>query len=88
MQRIEFSELTNRLHRNAVGAAALIISIKLFNVEIGNKIAGTLGIEINKFTTNALKIILCIAMTYHFMAILIRAYEVAVVVEGRLHFAG
>lgn len=73
MQRIEFSEMTNRLHRNAMGAAALIISIKLFNLQIDK--AGTLGIEIKNFTTGVLVVILLVAMVYHGIAFAIRAFE-------------
>ncbi|MGJ4947296.1 hypothetical protein [Bradyrhizobium sp. HKCCYLS20291] len=73
MKRIEFSEMTNRLHRNAVGAAAVIISIKLFNLQIDK--AGTLGIEVKNFTTSALVAILFIVMAYHFVAFAIRALE-------------
>jgi hypothetical protein len=73
MQRIEFGEMTNRLHRNAVGSAALIIAIKLFNLQIDK--AGTLGIEIKNFTTGVLVLILFVAMVYHGIAFAIRAFE-------------
>jgi hypothetical protein len=73
MQRIELSEMTNRLHRNAIGSAALIISIKFFSLQIDK--AGTLGIEIKNFTTSTLVIILAIALLYHGIGFTIRALE-------------
>jgi hypothetical protein len=48
MQHIEFSEMTNRLHRNIPAAASLIIAIGWFDVQIGK--AGAMGIEIKNLT--------------------------------------
>ena len=73
MPRIEFSEMTNRLHRNLVATAALIIAMKLFDLRIEK--AGTLGVEVKNLTTNVLIIILVAILAYHCVAFAVRAFE-------------
>jgi len=63
MKHIEFSEMTNRLHRNMTAAAAIIIGIKLFDLQIAK--AGTSGIEIKNFTTGVFVTILLFVLVYH-----------------------
>ncbi len=73
MQRIEFSEMTNRLHRNLMIAAALIICITFFGIQIGKVTAA--GIELVNFTTGVLLTILIVTLIYHAIAFAIRAFE-------------
>jgi hypothetical protein len=52
MKRIEYSEMTNRLHRNMVGSAAIIVGIVLFHIEINKATAS--GFDIENLTTGVL----------------------------------
>ena len=73
MERIEFSELTNRMHRNLVAVSAAIIVIVFFNIKIEK--ATTLGIEVSGLTTRVLLWILVAILLYHMVAFALRAYE-------------
>jgi hypothetical protein len=73
MERIAFSELTNRLHRNLIAAAGLILCIMFFKIKIGKLSA--VGFELDGFTTNVLVIILMVVLGYHALAFAFRAYE-------------
>jgi hypothetical protein len=73
MERIEFSELTNRMHRNLVGVAAAIIVLVLFNIKIEK--ATTLGMEVKGLTTHVLLGILVAILLYHMVAFAWRAIE-------------
>jgi hypothetical protein len=73
MKPIEFSDMTNRLHRNMTAAAAIIIGIKLFDLKIEK--AGTLGIEIKNFTTGVLVTILMLVLIYNAIAYALRVWE-------------
>jgi hypothetical protein len=48
-QPIEFSDTTNRLHRNMIAAAAIITGTKVFDLQIEK--AALSGIEIKNFTS-------------------------------------
>lgn len=73
MQRIEFSEMTNRLHRNMIASAAIIISILFFHIRIVR--AAALGVEFENLSTRVLLAILVAFLIYHAVAFLIRAFE-------------
>src|SRR5258708_2764421 len=73
MERIEFSELTNRLHRNLVGVAAAIIGIVFFGIKIEK--ATAVGMEVTGLTTRVLLWILVAVLLYHAAAFLMRAFE-------------
>ena len=58
MQRIDFSDTTNRLRRNLVGAAFVIIVIVHFGIEITPGSVSPLGWRIENISTDvALKIL-------------------------------
>jgi hypothetical protein len=73
MERIEFSELTNRMHRNLVAVAAAIIVIVFFDIKIEK--ATTLGMEVTGLTTRVLLCILVAILLYHSFAFGMRAFE-------------
>jgi hypothetical protein len=73
MQRIEFSELTNRLRRNLMAAAALIIAIVYFEIKVGR--AATQGLELDGLTTDVVLWILVVVLLYHGVAFAVRAIE-------------
>jgi hypothetical protein len=73
MKRIEFSEHTNRLHRNLMVAASLIIAISLFQIWVTKASAG--GFELENVTTGVVMTLLLAVMIYHSVAFAIRAYE-------------
>ena len=73
MERIEFSELTNRMHRNLVAVAAAIIVIVLFGIKVEK--ATTLGMEVTGLTTRVLLCILVAMLLYHMVAFAMRAIE-------------
>jgi ABC-type multidrug transport system fused ATPase/permease subunit len=73
MERIEFSELTNRMHRNLVAVAAAIIVIVFFDIKIEK--ATTLGMEVTGLTTRVLLWILVAILMYHIVAFAMRAIE-------------
>jgi hypothetical protein len=73
MERIEFSELTNRLHRNLVAAAAAIIVIVFFDINIEK--ATTLGMEVTGLTTRVLLLVLVAILLYHMFGFALRAIE-------------
>jgi hypothetical protein len=73
MQRIEFSEMTNRLHRNLMIAAALLIGISVFDIRVGKAAAS--GVELINFTTGVLIAVLLAVLIYHALAFAIRAFE-------------
>lgn len=73
MQRIEFSEMTNRLHRNLMVSASLIIVITYFNIEIRK--ASNSGVDFENFTTRAILVSLIAILIYHTGAFCIRAFE-------------
>lgn len=73
MERIEFSELTNRMHRNLVAVAAAIIVFVLFGIQI-EKVT-TLGMEVKNLTTRVLLCILVAILLYHMVAFALRAIE-------------
>jgi hypothetical protein len=52
MELIEFSELTNRMHRNLVAVAAAIVVLVFFDIKIEK--ANTLGMEVTGLTTRVL----------------------------------
>jgi hypothetical protein len=73
MERIEFSELTNRMHRNLVAVAAAIIVLVFFDIKIEK--ATTLGMEVKGLTTRVLLYILVAILLYHSVAFAMRAIE-------------
>jgi len=73
MERIEFSELTNRMHRNLVAVAAAIIVFVFFDIKIEK--ATTLGMEVTGLTTRVLLWILVAILLYHMVAFAMRAIE-------------
>lgn len=73
MERIQFSEVTNRLHRNLVAIAAIIIVMVLFHLRITKAVS--LGFEIENLTNGALIIILVGVLIYHAVAFSVRAFE-------------
>ena len=73
MKRIEFSELTSRLHRNAMLAASLIIGITYFQIDI--KKASSSGVEFDNLTTAVILVSLGAVLMYHAFAFYIRAFE-------------
>jgi hypothetical protein len=73
MQRIEFSEMTNRLHRNLVAVAAAIIAIVFFGIKI-DKATG-FGMEVQGLTTSPLLSMLVAVLLYHMVAFAMRAFE-------------
>jgi len=73
MQRIEFSDLTNRLHRNTMAAAALIIAIAFFNLKIGKATAE--GLELQNLTTGVLIWSAFAVLLYHAVAFCLRSIE-------------
>jgi hypothetical protein len=73
VERIEFSELTNRTHRNLVAVAAAIIVIVFFDIKIDK--ATTLGMEVTGLTTGVLLWILAAMLLYHTVAFAMRAIE-------------
>jgi hypothetical protein len=73
MERIEFSELTNRMHRNLVAVAAAIIGIVFFGIKIDK--AATLGIEVTGLTTRVLLWILVAILLYHMAGFAMHAIE-------------
>src|SRR5262245_14793842 len=73
MERIEFSELTNRLRRNLVGVAAAIIGIVFFGIKIEK--ATAVGMEVTGLTTRVLLWILVAILLYHSVAFTVRAIE-------------
>ncbi len=73
MQRIEFSELTNRLHRNTIATAAVIIGFRFFDIKI--KKVETYGIEFINLTTGVIVTCLVVVLLYHAMAFALRAFE-------------
>lgn len=73
MQRIEFSEMTNRLHRNLMGSAALLIVIVFFNIKVTK--ASTSGLELENLTTRVILTVLIAVLVYHAAAFCIRAFE-------------
>jgi hypothetical protein len=73
VERIEFSELTNRMHRNLVAVAAAIIVIVFFDIKIDK--ATTLGMEVTGLTTGVLLWILVAMLLYHMVAFAMRAIE-------------
>jgi hypothetical protein len=73
MERIEFSELTNRMHRNLVAVAAAIIVIVFFDIKVEK--ATTLGMEVTGLTTRVLLWILVAILLYHMVAFAMRAIE-------------
>lgn len=73
MQRIEFSELTNRLRRNLMGAAFLIVVIAGFDIRVGKVL--TSGLELQNLTTEVVLKVLLGFLIYHFVAFSIHAYE-------------
>jgi len=73
MERIEFSELTNRMHRNLVAVAAVIIVFVFFDIKIEK--ATTLGMEVTGLTTRVLLWILVAILVYHMVAFATRAIE-------------
>jgi hypothetical protein len=73
MERIEFSELTNRLHRNLIVVAAAIVVLVFFGIKIEK--ATTLGMEVTGLNTQVLLWILVAILLYHMIAFAIRAIE-------------
>jgi hypothetical protein len=73
MQRIEFSELTNRLRRNLMGAAFIIVAIAGFNIRVGKVLAS--GMELENLTTEVVLIALLAFLIYHVVAFGIHAFE-------------
>lgn len=73
MQRIEFSEMTNRLHRNLMVSASLIVAITYFNIEIRK--ASNSGVDFENLTTRAVLLSLIAILIYHAGAFCIRAFE-------------
>ena len=73
MERIEFSELTNRLHSNLVAVAAAIIVFVLFDIQI-EKVT-TLGMEVKGLTTRVLLLVLVAILLYHMFGFALRAIE-------------
>lgn len=73
MERIEFSELTNRMHRNLVAVAAAIIVIVFFDIKVEK--ATTLGMEVTGLTTRVLLWILVAILLYHMVAFAMRSIE-------------
>jgi hypothetical protein len=73
MRRIEFSEITNRLHRNLMASASLIVLIIVFHIDV--KKAATSGIELENLTTKVILIALSAVLLYHALAFCIRAFE-------------
>ena len=73
MKCIEFSEMTNRLRRNLMAAAFLIISIKAFNIKVEKVSAG--GAQLENLTTEVVMLILLAFIIYHALAFAIRAFE-------------
>lgn len=73
MQRIEFSEMTNRLRRNLMAAAFLIIGTKAFDIKIGKVSVG--GAQLENLTTEVVIMILLVFLIYHAFAFSIRAFE-------------
>jgi len=73
MQRIEFSEMTNRLHRNLVAIAGLIVIVVGFDIKIGK--ATTSGLELEILTTDVLLAVLIAVLIYHAFGVGIRAFE-------------
>lgn len=73
MERIQFSEMTNRLRRNLMAASFLIIGIAGFNIEVGNATAS--GMELKNLTTEVVLVTLLTFLIYHAIAFMIRAFE-------------
>ena len=72
-ERIEFSEQTNRLRRNFVAIAGLIIGLKWSGILV--KGAAASGIVLENISTDTLIWALIAAMLYHAFAFGIRAFE-------------
>jgi hypothetical protein len=73
MERIELSELTNRMRRNLVAVAAAIMVLVFFDIKIEK--ATTLGMEVTGLTTRVLLWILVAILLYHMVAFAVRAVE-------------
>ncbi len=73
MQPIEFNEMTNRLRRNLMGAAFLIIGIAGFDIKVGR--ASASGMELENLTTEVSLMVLLAFLIYHAFAFGIRAFE-------------
>lgn len=73
MQHIELSEMTNRLRRNLMGSAFLIIVLIGADLKV-NKVS-TSGMELQNLSTEVLLIILHAFLLYHAVAFSIRAFE-------------
>ena len=73
MRNIEFSDFTNRLRRNLVGAAFLIVCIRGFNLQIGE--ASPSFLKVGTLTTEVALWVLFAVVVYHVMAFLLRAFE-------------
>ena len=73
MERIEFSELTNRLRRNLMASSFLIVSIKEFDITING--VNSYGMKLENLTTEVITVILFLILIYHAIAFFTRAFE-------------
>ena len=73
MQRIEFSELTNRLRRNLMGAAFLIVVIAGFDIRVGK--ASASGLDLENLTTEVVLAVLLALLIYHAVTFGFHAFE-------------
>ena len=73
MERIQFSDATNKLRRNLLLVAALIIALAGFDIKLTK--ASTSGIEFENITTNVVLAVLLALLIYHLVAFAIHAFE-------------
>lgn len=73
LKPIEFSELTNRLRRNLMGSALLIIVIGRYKIGVTEPTVA--GMKLTGLTAEIILLMLVLFMSYHIVAFAIRAYE-------------
>jgi len=73
LEHIKFSEITNRLRRNLMAAAFLIVGLAGFDIKITKVTSSGIGFE--NVNTDVLLIILALFLFYHVIAFCLHAFE-------------
>ena len=73
MKHIQFSDLTNRLRRNLVASAFLIIAIAGFDISIEKAASG--GLQFENLTTDVVLLLLMGFLLYHLVVFGVHAFE-------------